>query len=61
MKNAKISVSDENVTLEIDDVENCLFELWTVDDVTKSCVKIKIPDEVWAELVRKWKEQRGEK
>jgi|TARA_R100000388_G_C7176946_1_gene126737 helix-turn-helix protein len=61
VKSAKIIVSDDDVTLEIDDVENCQFELWTVDKKTTSCVKIKIPDEVWSELVNEWKQKRGVK
>ena len=61
MKNAKISVSNNNVTLEINDTENCVFELWTVDKATTSYVKIEIPDDVWRELVNEWKKQRGEK
>ena len=61
MKNAKIIVSDDDVTLEIDEVENCQFELWTVDNKTTSCVKIKIPDKVWSQLVSEWREKRGVK
>ena len=61
MKNAKISVIGEGVTLEIDDIEDCRFELWTVGDKTTGSVRIKIPDEVWKELVKEWKKKRGEK
>ena len=61
MKSAKIIVNKGDVTLEIDDVEDCRFELWTVDNKTTSCVKIKIPDEIWSQLMKEWKEQRGEK
>ena len=61
MKDAKISVNDTEVILEIDDVDACRFELWTVDNKTTSCVKIKIPDKVWGELVEEWMKQRGAK
>ncbi len=61
MKDAKISVSDGDVTLEIDNIDDCRFELWTVDNKTQSCVRIKIPDKVWNNLIKEWKKQRGEK
>ena len=61
MKNAKITVGDGDVILEIDDVGECQFELWTVDKKTTSCVKIKIPDEIWIKLMNEWKEKRGDK
>jgi len=61
VKDAKIIVNKSDVTLEIEDIDDCCFELWTVDSKTKSCVKIKIPDKVWGELVNEWKEKRGKK
>jgi len=60
MKDAKITVSKKGVTLEIDDIDNCRFELWTLNEETKSCVKIKIPEKIWIRLINQWKEQRGE-
>jgi helix-turn-helix protein len=61
MNSAKIVVNDKEVVLEIEDVENCRFELWTVDSKTTSCVKIKIPDDIWVKLVDEWNKQRGER
>ncbi len=61
MKNAKITVGDSDITLEIEDVGECQFELWTVENEITSCVKIKIPDEIWIKLVNEWKEKRGDK
>ena len=61
MKNAKIIMGDGDITLEIDEIDDCVFELWTVDEKTTSCVKIKIPDEVWVKLVNEWKKKRGDK
>jgi helix-turn-helix protein len=61
MNSAKIVVNDKEVVLEIEDVENCRFELWTVGNETTSCVKIKIPDDIWVKLVDEWNKQRGER
>ena len=61
MEKAKISINKRDVVLEIDDIDDCRFELWTIDKKTKSSVKIKIPESVWKDLVKQWKEQRGNK
>jgi helix-turn-helix protein len=59
MKDVEIVINDKEVVLEIEDVENCRFELWTVDNKTNSCVKIKIPNNIWVKLVDEWNKQRG--
>jgi hypothetical protein len=61
MKDAKIVINNDNIVLEIDDVENCRFELWTLDDKTTSSVKIKIPHHMWLQIVEEWNKQRGKK
>ena len=51
----------EDVVLEIEDITNCSFELWTLDSATSNNVKIKIPEKMWNEIVEKWKILRGKK
>lgn len=61
MKETKIDVHDKMVTLLIEDLSGCCFELWDVDGKTTTSIKIKIPEDVWSNLIKKYEKKRGKK
>ena len=57
-----ITVEGANVYLYIEDLSECNFELWEVDEVTtNSSVKVKIPVKTWKNIVKQWKNQIKQK
>jgi hypothetical protein len=61
VKDVKITIKDDNVILEIDDIEDYRFEVWTVENKTTGSMKIEIPQHVWADLIDDWNKQRSKK
>ena len=61
MKDVKITIKDDNIILEIDDIEDYRFEVWTVENKTTGSMKIEIPQDVWADLIDDWNKQRSKK
>ncbi len=61
MKETKIDVHKKTVTLVIEDLSGCCFELWDVDGKTTTSIKIQIPEDVWSNLVKKYEKKRGKK
>tara|TARA_R100000406_G_C3091994_1_gene119691 strand:+ start:849 stop:1034 length:186 start_codon:yes stop_codon:yes gene_type:complete len=61
MKKTKINIKDKTVTLLIEDLSGCCFELWDVDGKTTTSVKIEVPEEVWENLIKKYENKRGKK
>ena len=61
MGKTKINVNKKDVVLEIDDLSGCCFELWNVEGITTTSVKIKIPEKVWNNIIDKYEKIRGKK
>ena len=52
---ATIKLDEENVYLQIEDLNECCFEVWdSADGSTSSLVKVKIPVKNWKKLVKRW-------
>ena len=55
----------EDVFIEVQDIGECCFELWEIDEgQVSSRAKIKIPKKVWAKMMKDWtnykiKDQNG--
>ena len=47
--------NDTDVFIEVQDIGECCFELWEVEDgQVSSRAKIKIPKKVWAKMMSDW-------
>jgi len=61
MKKTKLTIEEGNVYLHIQDLSECCFELWEVDGVTDSSVKVKISLKEWKSIVKDWKNRKSNK
>ena len=44
-----------DVYIDLEDITDCCFELWEVEDgQTSSKARIKIPKKVWAKMMKDW-------
>ena len=43
-----------NVYIEVHDFTDCSFEIWDYEGKTQSRATIRIPVEVWKEMLKKW-------
>tara|TARA_Y100001963_G_C6620326_1_gene371381 strand:+ start:193 stop:378 length:186 start_codon:yes stop_codon:yes gene_type:complete len=57
-KKTKLKLDNQNVLLEIEDLTDCCFELWELDNKKSSLVKVKMSVKTWKELVKKWEDIR---
>ena len=44
----------DNVYIEVNDFTDCCFEIWDCEGKTQSRATIKVPVEVWKEMLKKW-------
>jgi len=57
-ENSTIRTDKENVYLEIDNIGECNFEIWTEVEEKKSRVSIRIPKKSWKTIVKHWNNQK---
>ena len=51
----KFELNDDNVYIQIEDLNECCFEVWeSADGHTSSLVKVKIPVKDWKSMVKSW-------
>ena len=55
MSSTKITSDKNSVYLHIEDLADCCFELWQVEDSKSSSVKVKIPSKTWKSIIKDWK------
>ena len=59
MKESSTIRSDENnVYLEIDDIDECSFQIWEEIAKKKSRVSIRIPIKSWKNIIKHWDNQK---
>jgi hypothetical protein len=52
----------ENIYLELEDISECAFELWSLGgDKKQSRAVVKIPVTVWKKMIEDWEEGSEEK
>ena len=59
MKESSTIRSDkDNVYLEIDNINECSFQIWEEVEEKKSRVSIRIPKKSWKSIIKHWDNQK---
>ena len=57
-ESSTIRCDKENVYLEIDDINECSFQIWEEVEKKKSRVCIRIPRKSWKNIIKHWDSQK---
>ena len=52
-------IDNDNVYIEIEDIGECSFELWTIDDTTTSRAVVKISKENFEKMIDAYRSQEN--